>query len=164
MRLSSTGKVIEVGADTEGNLIPLSDSPLAKVSGTWEKTGTATGDTTSWRFLLPSVAVSEIQLEADSSITVASPDALVISDSTTDGRTKWLVLPRNPKDVTIRCSGAPGMTLQRSSTLSLTGDLELDVLVLAPNSWAVAKRKQLAWVRPLLVALCYQQNRRTHRP
>ena len=125
LALSSSGRPIEVGADAAGNLIPLSDSPLETVSGTWERSGTAIGETTSWRFLLPSVAVCEINLETDASTTVTSPDALVTSVPTLSGKAKWKLLPANPQDVTIRCTGV-SVESSRSKTLSLTGDVAID--------------------------------------
>ena len=139
LRLSSDGRRIEVGADASGNLIPLSDSPLATVNGTWERTGTTIGETTSWRFLLPSVAVCEINLETAIGISVSSPDALVIPVPTLSGKAKWRLLPRNPQDVTIRCRGASS-DASESETLSLSGDISLSANSLS-GTWVVTTSK-----------------------
>lgn len=137
LSLNAGGNRIEVGADAAGNLIPLSEGFLKEVDGTWEKSGNTVGETTSYRLLLPSVAIAEIRFVTQVGATVSSPDALVVAGDAEGSRQSWTIYPSDPRNVTIRLTGVTMTDSARQRVLSLSGDVDLEEMALSA-AWLVS--------------------------
>jgi hypothetical protein len=109
LQLNGGGQALIRGKNASGQLFVLMEQGLRKIDGSWKANGTSLGDSTIFRLELPQASVAELELTTPTSISVTSPNALVLSpkiiqqQGAEEAVLLWRLFPNTPGRINLSC-------------------------------------------------------------